>query len=310
MTFRQLQAFLLVIRTGTLAAAADRMGLTQSGVSRLITELSRNVGFELFTRVGRGVRPTAQGKAFFKIAESVYDNAETLQRAAAEVRKGIEDRVRMSCIPTIGAAILPQVLEIFHQKYPNVFVDVHAERAMETVAAFNDQKLDFAVTHKLGKLEGTHTEPFATAHYVLAVHKEHELANLKVVRSADLVGHSHMGFESDSMFLPNEDEARLVGEVSGDTSKRVWCQASFVRYALLSNKRNVNIAEPFSYPLFAPHGVVVRRFKPEVVIEMEFVSLAENAKIPMYLDLRSAFRKAVQSFAAKHDLPIFLSPSK
>lgn len=90
MTFRQIHAFILVVRTGTFAAAADHMGLTQSGVSRLITKLSRNVDFELFDRIGRGVRPTSRGLAFFKIAEGVYDNTQTLQRAAAEIREGVE----------------------------------------------------------------------------------------------------------------------------------------------------------------------------------------------------------------------------
>ncbi len=307
MTFRQLQAFLLVVRTGTLAAAADHMGLTQSGVSRLVTELSRNVGFELFSRVGRGVRPTTQGMAFFKIAEGVYDSAESLQRAAAEIREGIEDRVRLACLPTVGAAVLPAVLESFHQSYPNAFVDIYDQHSIETFQAFSENKLDFAVTHKMGHLEGVQTEAFVAAEYVFAVHKDHELANHKVIRNTDLRGHSHLGFESETMLLPNDDENRLIGEASGTISKRIWCQSSVMRYALLANKRNVNIAEPFSLPLFKPHGVVARRFEPRVTIELEFAIPTENVNVSMYLDLKRAFRKATASFAALHDLPIFVS---
>ncbi len=306
MTFRQLQAFLLVVRTGTLAAAAEHMGLTQSGVSRLVTELSRNVGFELFTRVGRGVTPTTQGMAFFRIAEGVYDSAESLQRAAAEIRAGIEERVRLACLPTIGAAVMPAVLESFHRDYPNAFVDIYDQHAKETVEAFHERKLDFAVTHKVGHIEGIHTEAFAVADYVFAVHKDHELATQKVIRNTDLSGHSHVGFESETMFLPNDDETRLIGEVSGSISKRIWCQSSVMRYALLANKRNVNIAEPFSLPLFTPHGIVARRFEPRVAIEMEFVMPTENANVSMYVDLKRAFRKATSEFAARHDLPIFV----
>ncbi len=307
MTFRQLQAFLLVVRTGTLAAAAEHMGLTQSGVSRLVTELSRNVGFELFARVGRGVRPTTQGMAFFKIAEGVYDSAESLQRAAAEIREGIEDRVRLACLPTVGAAVLPAVLEAFHKSYPNAFVDIYDQHAIETVQALSENKLDFAVTHKMGQLEGVQSEPFVTAEYVFAVHRDHALANHKVIRNTDLSGHSHLGFESETMLLPNDDENRLIGEASGTISKRIWCQSSVMRYALLANKRNVNIAEPFSLPLFKPHGVVSRRYEPRVTFELAFAMPTENVNVSMYLDLKRAFRKATASFAALHDLPIFVS---
>ncbi|WP_376873628.1 LysR family transcriptional regulator [Albirhodobacter sp. R86504] len=302
MTFRQLQAFLLVVRTGTLASAADTMGLTQSGVSRLIAELARNVGFELFDKAGRGVRPTARGLAFFNVAEGVYDNAQTLQRVAAEIREGVNDRIRLACIPTIATAVLPAVLEGFHLKYPNVFIDILAQQPPEMIASFGSRKLDFGVTVGFCQMDGVQTLPFAQADYIVAVHAEHVLAKMDVVTSRDLAGHSLIGFENDSVLLPNDDETRLLaGEKA---SKRIWCQSSWVRYALLSNKRHVNIAEPFSFPLFAPHNVVARPYLPKVAADLRFVLPAEHMFVPMYRDLCEGFRRATVAFAAQHDLPI------
>lgn len=76
---------------------------------------------------------------------------------------------------------------------------------------------------------------------------------------------------------------------------------------MLANKRNVNVAEPFSLPLFKPHGIVARRFEPQVTIEMEFAMPTENTNLSMYIDLMQAIRKATASFAARHDLPISVS---
>jgi len=215
--------------------------------------------------------------------------------------------VRLACLPTLGSSILPASLESFHENYPNAFIDVYDQHPLETLEAFNDKKVDFAVTHKIGNVEGIHTEAFATADYVFAVHKDHELAKQKVVKNTDLSGHSHMGFESEAMFLPNDDETQLIGETSGSISKRIWCQSSVMRYALLANKRNVNIAEPFSLPLIAPHGIVARKFEPKVTIEMEFAMPTENANVPMYVELKRAIRKATASFGAGHNLPIFVT---
>lgn len=306
MTFRQLQAFLLVVRTGTLAAAADHMGLTQSGVSRLVTELSRNVGFELFTRSGRGVAPTARGMAFFKVAEGVYENAETLQRIAGEIRDGIEDRIRIACLPTIASSVLPSALEGFARKYPNVFVDIYAMEPAEAIEGFGADKIDFAINYQLCEIAGLRSLPLATYHYILAVHKDHTLAQKDEITARDLAGHSLMGFKNDSMLIPNNDEAELIGGYSETASKNIWCQSSAVRYALLANKRHVNIAEPFSYPLFAPHGIVKRPFSPTVDSKLFFTLPTDKIGMPMYDDLQSAILTATKTFAADHDLPIFV----
>lgn len=307
MTFRQLQAFLLVVRTGTLAAAADHMGLTQSGVSRLVTELSRNVGFELFTRSGRGVAPTARGMAFFKVAEGVYENAETLQRIAGEIRDGIEDRIRLACLPTIASSVLPMALESFSRKYPNVFVDIHAMESAKVIDGFGAGKIDFGISYQLCEIAGLRSLPLATYHYILAVHQDHILAQKDEISARDLAGHSLMGFQNDSILIPNNDEAELMGAYSDTASKNIWCQSSVVRYALLANKRHVNIAEPFSYPLFAPHGIVKRPFNPPVNSELFFIVPTEKMDMPMYVDLQNDILRATHDFAVKHDLPI--SPS-
>ncbi len=304
MTFRQIQAFLLVVRTGTLAAAADHMNLTQSGVSRLISELSRNVGFDLLDRVGRGVQPTARGLAFYKVAEGVFDNAQTLQRTAAEIREGKDERIRIACIPTVATTILPAVLEAFHVNHPKAFVDIHALHPPEIINAFSDKKVDFAVTLGFCQMEQVHTEKFATAQYILAVHKDHVLAKKSEILSKDLIGHTVMGFENDSILLPNDDETRLLADVAGKTVKNVWCQASWVRYALLANKTTVNVAEPFSFPIFEPHGIVFRPFKPKVTFDINFILKRESLASPIFTELMQLFKDHTRKFAQENGLPI------
>lgn len=308
MTFRQIQAFLLVVRTGTLSAAADHMNLTQSGVSRLITELSRNVGFDLLDRVGRGVQPTTRGLAFFKVAEGVFDNAQTLQRAAAEIREGMEERIRIACIPTVATTILPSVLDAFHAEYPKVFVDIHALHPPAAVSAFSEGKLDFAVTLEFCQMERIHVEKFAQADYILAVHEDHVLAKRSEIVSKDLAGHAVMGFENDSILLPNDDETRLLADVAEKTTKNIWCQASWVRYALLANRTYVNVAEPFSFPIFAPHGVVFRPFKPKVTFDINFVVKRENVDNQVYRHLMQLFKDRTKVFAQENSLPISVLP--
>lgn len=304
MTFRQIQAFLLVVRTGSIAAAANHMGLTQSGVSRLVTELSRNVGFELFSRVGRGVQPTARGAAFFKSAESAFKSAEALQRVAQDIREGFEDRVRLACLPTLSSTVLPGALEIFFKKYPNVFIDIYPYHPSEIIVALNERRIDLALSFNLPKMEGVWSERMAKARYIFAAHENHPLAKLSIVTDKDLEGHDLIGFTGDSILLPNEEEDLVIGKVVNKVNRRLWCQTSVTRYALLSNQKTVNIAEPFSFPLFKPHGIVMRPYEPKVEAEYCFVMPLENKDSPISIYLRRAFREAIKSYARMHKLPV------
>ncbi len=63
-TLNQLQAFLAVVRRGSVTAAAEELVVTQPSVSAAIAALEREVGAELTERAGRTLRPTAAGDAF------------------------------------------------------------------------------------------------------------------------------------------------------------------------------------------------------------------------------------------------------
>ena len=124
MTFRQLQAFVHIVRLGAIVAAAEAMGLTQSGVSRMISELERGIGFKLFVRSGRGVKPTSEGLRFFKEVERSITEIEALGRLAEEIRLGFGRRLRVSCLPTMSTTVLPLALQDFQERYPNTVVEI------------------------------------------------------------------------------------------------------------------------------------------------------------------------------------------
>jgi DNA-binding transcriptional LysR family regulator len=63
-TRTQLTAFLAVVRSGSVTAAADELVVTQPSVSSALTALSRELGCDLFERAGRGIRLTDARSAF------------------------------------------------------------------------------------------------------------------------------------------------------------------------------------------------------------------------------------------------------
>ena len=172
MTFRQLQAFVHVVRLGAIVATAETMGLTQSGVSRMISELERSIGFKLFVRSGRGLKPTSEGLKFFKEVERSITEIEALGRVAEEIRLGFGQRLRVSCLPTMSTTVLPLALEGFQESYPNTVVEIDTATYGSALIALEEGHTDLAITFNIPGMDGINIEWLAEADYVFAARSD------------------------------------------------------------------------------------------------------------------------------------------
>lgn len=109
MTRLEIEAFLAIIKYGSISSAADRLFVTQPALSRRIRSIEEELGYELFER-GRGVRNiklTEQGKEFVGQAEHFL----SLYREAEEIPERKKRPVlRLSSVNSLAAYLLPEVL--------------------------------------------------------------------------------------------------------------------------------------------------------------------------------------------------------
>lgn len=110
MTKLEIEAFLTIVKSGSISAAADHLFVTQPALSRRIAALEEELGYALFDR-GRGVRTiklTEQGTEFLRIAER-------LQRLYAEAeeipKKKRRSILRVSTINSLAAYLMPPILK-------------------------------------------------------------------------------------------------------------------------------------------------------------------------------------------------------
>ena len=121
---RDLHVFFTTVHWGSMAKAAQTLGVTQPAVSKVIAELEHTLGIRLLDRSARGVEPTIYGRALLTRGNAAFD----------ELRQGVRDiefladptvgEVRIGCQETIAAAILPAVIHRFSQAYPRVLLHV------------------------------------------------------------------------------------------------------------------------------------------------------------------------------------------
>jgi DNA-binding transcriptional LysR family regulator len=101
-------AFVEACRLGSLSAAAQQLGYTQSAVSRQILTLERELGVSLLRRNARGVRPTPAGDALLPHARLVVAAAERGRQAAREVRPA--RHLIVGAVPSTAVSLVPSAL--------------------------------------------------------------------------------------------------------------------------------------------------------------------------------------------------------
>ncbi len=157
LTLRQLQIFRVVAETGSTAAAAAAISLSQSATSAAINELERILELQLFDRVGKRLQLNDNGRALLPQALDLLEGAAWIERWALD-RESQIGTLRIGASTTIGNYLLPAILAGFRDTLPetaweNWQVQVKIANTAEVAARVAAFELD------LGLIEGPCHEP-------------------------------------------------------------------------------------------------------------------------------------------------------
>ncbi|MFI8192339.1 LysR family transcriptional regulator [Streptomyces sp. NPDC085946] len=138
MELRQLEYFVAVAEERNFTRAADRVHISQSGVSAQIRQLERELGAELFDRSARTVTLTVAGKAALGHARAALAAAGAVGQAVGEVTDVIRGRLTVGMVTGCTVTPLFDALAAFHRAHPGVelsLLEDHSDRLVERVRA-------------------------------------------------------------------------------------------------------------------------------------------------------------------------------
>jgi LysR family transcriptional regulator, transcription activator of glutamate synthase operon len=179
MTSEQLEAFLTLAQEGRFVSAARRLGISQSGLSRQLQALERELGTRLLVRTPRGVVLTEAGQHYLVHAQRALD---ALHRGASEVQEVAQTArgsVGLGTLPTVGAYLLPDLIVRFHKKHPEVVMRLREGKAEELEEQVAKGELDLAVLALPVRRVDLVVQKLWTEDFVLAVPRGHKLAQSK-----------------------------------------------------------------------------------------------------------------------------------
>ena len=119
-----LQSFAAVVETGSLSAAARKLGQSQPTIGRHVRTLEQALGVELFTRGPRGLIPTEAARGLIGPAEAMRAAAARLQLAAEGQDAGLAGTVRVTASSVVSHFILPRIIAEIRRAHPEIQIEL------------------------------------------------------------------------------------------------------------------------------------------------------------------------------------------
>lgn len=145
-THKMIEAFRAAIEHGGISAGAEALGMSQPSMSRLVTQMQSLVGFPLFMKHGRSVKPTDEAIALMTKVRQSFLGLEEISRFSEQLRKQRMGRLSICTIPSIGHSIMPEVVEHLRGKFPEVVVSLTISSYLEVARSVRNREADIGFT--------------------------------------------------------------------------------------------------------------------------------------------------------------------
>ncbi|HEX7888083.1 MAG TPA: LysR substrate-binding domain-containing protein [Ramlibacter sp.] len=145
-THRMIEAFRAAMLHGGIGAGADALGIPQPSMSRLIADLQRVVGFPLFQKSGRTIKPTDEALVLMTKVQQSFIGLEDIASFSEQLRKQRTGRFSICTIPSIGHSVMPEIIDHLRSRFPDVVVSLTVSSYLEVAQKVRNRQADIGLT--------------------------------------------------------------------------------------------------------------------------------------------------------------------
>jgi DNA-binding transcriptional LysR family regulator len=190
MEMRQLEYFIAVAEEANFTRAAQRVHISQSGVSAQIRQLEHDLGATLIDRTGRTATLTAAGAAALPHARAVLASAGAVQQAVDAVNGLIRGRLTVGMITACTVTPLFDALAAFHRAHPGVEITLTEDSSDRLTVRVRAGTADLALIGASGAPPpGLAALPVISERLVAALPPGHPLAGRRRATLADITAY-------------------------------------------------------------------------------------------------------------------------
>lgn len=263
-----LTAFVAAAELGSFTLAAESLGYTQPGITRLIGILEKELGFPLFIRDKKGVTLTENGKMMLPSARTVLNSISNVEQLSADIRGAVKGVLTIGSYYSISSMRLPEIIKEYDRRYPDVQVSLREGGNKEMQRWLSEKSVDCCFCAEPSDVPCDWI-PIFRDEIVAWLPKTHSLA----VRGASAYPVENLSEESFIHTQPDEDTEidRMLSGLTRRPVTRFTTRDAFTTYnmvaaglgvsfnqRLITEKWNKSVVEmPFSPPQYVSLGIAV-----------------------------------------------------
>jgi DNA-binding transcriptional LysR family regulator len=193
-TLQQLRILKAIATEKNFTKASELLYLSQPSLSKQLKTLEKNLDVLLINRENNKISLTENGKVFLEYSERILALCEESCRALIDLKNGERGNLTVGASQTIGTYLMPRVLALFAQNYPQIDLKVQVNSTRIIAKNIINREIDIAVVG--GEIpdelkKNLTIENFVEDEFSLIVSRSHPFAKKKIITKEDLY---HLNF--------------------------------------------------------------------------------------------------------------------
>ena len=214
--YNQLRIFYHAAKNLSFTAAAGELFLTQPAITIQIKAFETYCGMKLFSKKGRSIYLTEQGRALFDYARQVFEYEKEIENVIEDMKEVKRGVLRLGTTKTYARYFMPLLISHFHKAYPHIKIHLDEGSSLDMINSLVELKNEVAVIAKAADNAKVTFVPFSQEELVVILPVDHPLARKKVLEFGELA-----------------EEPIIMKEVGSGTRKLV--NTLFIKYNCTPN---------------------------------------------------------------------------
>ena len=215
-TLQQLRILKAIATEKNFTKAASILYISQPSLSKQIKSLEKNLDTILINRERNNISLTESGKVFLRYSDRILILCEESCRALIDLKNGDRGNLRVGASQTIGTYLMPRILTIFAQNYPQIDLKVQVNSTRIIATSIIKRKIDVAIvggeiSEELKK--NLTIKPFVSDKLCLIIARSHPFAIKKVITKEDLYYFDFITLHSNSTIKKFIDKTLLQNQI-------------------------------------------------------------------------------------------------
>ncbi|XWN29029.1 MAG: LysR family transcriptional regulator [Devosia sp.] len=275
LSLRQLEIIRAIMRTGSLTAAANALGISQPAASRLLRHGEDQLGFQLFERQANGLSPTIEVRALTEEIDRVFTELDHIDRALHDAARLKAGRLRIAAIPSLALTVVAEAVGRFTKAYPEVSVAVETAMNYEVADLVMDRRVELGLAYVPTRTYELAIRDLCLTHVLVALSRDHPLAGRPSLSAGDLQGERLISFSNALPIGEKIDAAFAAAGVLRSVALEVG--HSFLASAFVAQGAGIALVDGFAQESGLFPNLAFVPFHPAIPIRAVLITAGDRA---------------------------------